>query len=46
VTSYYTIESRAKNKAAGSVRGVKAIIKIDRMDKRGYKIVQWLDALI
>jgi general secretion pathway protein K len=43
---YYTIESRAKNKAAGSVRGVKAIVKIDRMDKRGYKIIQWVDTLI
>ncbi len=46
VTPYYTIESRARNKAEGSVRGVKTIIKIDRMDRRGYKIVQWVDALI
>jgi len=46
VTPYYTIESRAKNKAEGSVRGVKAIVKIDRMDRRGYKIIQWVDTLI
>lgn len=46
VTPYYTIESRAKNKAEGSVRGVKAIVKIDPMDKRGYKIIQWVDSLI
>lgn len=46
MTSYYTVESRAKNKAEGSVRGVKAIIKVDRMDKRGYKIIQWVDTLI
>ncbi len=46
VTPYYTIESRARNKAEGSVRGVKAIVKIDRMDKKGYKIIQWVDSLI
>lgn len=46
VTPYYTIESRGRNKAEGSVRGVKAIVKIDRNDKRGYKIIQWVDALI
>jgi general secretion pathway protein K len=46
VTPYYTIESRAKNKAEGLVRGVKTIVKIDRMDKRGYKIIQWVDSLI
>ncbi len=43
---YYTIESRARNKGEGSVRGIKAIVKIDRMDKRGYKIIQWVDTLI
>ncbi len=46
ITPYYTIESRAKNKGEGSVRGIKAIVKIDRMDKRGYKIIQWVDTLI
>ena len=42
---YYTIESRGKSKD-GAVRGLKAIVKIDRMDKKGYKIIQWVDALI
>jgi len=46
MTPYYTIESRAKNKREGSIRGIKAIVKIDRMDKRGYKIIQWVDTLI
>jgi general secretion pathway protein K len=46
ITPYYTIESRARNKAEGSVRGVKVIVKIDRMDKKGYKIIQWVDILI
>ena len=42
---YYTIESRGKSKEGGAVRGLKTIVKIDRMDKRGYKIIQWVDAL-
>ena len=46
MTPYYTIEARARNKAEGSVRGAKAIVKIDRMDKKGYKIIQWVDTLI
>ncbi len=45
-TVYYTIESRGKSKEGGAVRGLKTIVKIDRTDKRGYKIVQWVDALI
>ncbi len=43
---YYTIESRGKSREGGAVRGLKTIVKIDRMDKRGYKIIQWVDALI
>jgi len=43
---YYTVESRGKSKEGGAVRGLKAIVKIDRMDKRGYKIIQWVDVLI
>ena len=46
ITPYYTIDSRTKNKAEGSVRGVKVIVKIDRMDRKGYKIIQWVDTLI
>jgi len=45
-TVYYTIESRGKSKEGGAVRGVKTIIKIDRTDKKGYKIIQWVDTLI
>ncbi len=43
---YYTIESRAKAKEGGSVRGLKVIIKIDRKEKKGYKIIQWVDSLL
>jgi general secretion pathway protein K len=43
---YYTIESRGKSKEGGAVRGLKTIVKIDRMDKKGYKIIQWVDALL
>jgi len=43
---YYTIESRGRSKEGGAIRGLKTIVKIDRMDKRGYKIIQWVDALL
>jgi general secretion pathway protein K len=43
---YFTIESRGKSKEGGAVRGLKTIVKIDRMDKKGYKIIQWVDVLI
>lgn len=45
-TTYYTVESRGKGKDGGAVRGLKTIVKIDRMDKKGYKIIQWVDAVI
>jgi general secretion pathway protein K len=44
-TSYYTIESKAKNKEGGSNRGLKVIVKIDPREKKNYKIIQWLDKL-
>jgi len=44
-TSYYTIESRAKNKDGKSVQGLKVIVKIDRAEKERYKFIQWVDAL-
>jgi hypothetical protein len=44
-TSYYTIESKAKNKEGGSNRGLKVIVKIDPREKKNYKIIQWLDRL-
>ena len=43
---YYTVESRAKSQQGGSARGLKTIIKIDPREKRGYKIIQWVDSLI
>jgi hypothetical protein len=43
---YYTIESRGRSKDGKTVRGLKVIVKIDRTDKKGYKIIQWVDALI
>ena len=45
---YYTIESRGKSKDQTSRRGLKVIIKIDPADKdkKGYKVIQWVDVLI
>jgi general secretion pathway protein K len=45
-TPYYTIESRARFKEGETVRGLKTIVKIDRREKEGYKILQWVDRLI
>ena len=45
-TPYYTIESRAKSKGGGSVRGLKVIVKIDPKEKEGHKIIQWLDFIV
>ena len=46
LTPYYTVESRAKVKEGESVRGLKAIVKIDIKEKEGYKILQWVDVLL
>jgi general secretion pathway protein K len=43
--TYYTIESKAKNKEGGSNRGLKVIVKIDPREKKNYKTIQWLDRL-
>ncbi len=43
---FYTIESRGKSKDQTSMRGLKVIVKIDPADKKGYKIIQWVDFLI
>jgi general secretion pathway protein K len=45
-TLYYTIESKATYKEGGSVRGVKAVVKVGSGEKGGYKVIQWVDALI
>jgi general secretion pathway protein K len=46
MSSYYTIESRGKTNEADAVRGVKTIVKIDPLEKDGYKIIQWVDTII
>ena len=46
LSPYYTIESRAKNREGGPVRGVKVIVKIDPQEKAGYKIIQWVDVIL
>lgn len=43
---FYTIESRGKSKDQTSTRGLKVIVKIDPADKKGYKVIQWVDFLI
>lgn len=43
---YYTIESRTKQKQGGAIRGVKCIVKIDPREKKGHKIIQWMDVLL
>jgi hypothetical protein len=45
-TLYYTIESKATYKESGSVRGVKAVVKVGSGEKGGYKVIQWVDALV
>lgn len=43
---FYTIEAQAQSKNGKSVRGLKAIVKIDPREKEGYKIIQWVDAFV
>lgn len=43
--AYYTIESRATYQGGKTKRGIKGIAKIDPREKRGYKIIQWVDSL-
>jgi hypothetical protein len=45
ITSYYSIESRARMKEGEMARGLKVIVKIDSKEKEGYKFVQWMDRL-
>jgi general secretion pathway protein K len=45
ITSYYTIESRARFKEGESVRSLKAVVKIDPREEGGHKILQWVDSL-
>ncbi len=45
-SSYYTIEAKAKSKSGGGGRSLQTIVKIDAGAKEGYKIVQWVDAVL
>lgn len=42
--AYYTVESKAIGEG-DMVRKLKAIVKIDGREKKGYKIIQWMDAV-
>jgi general secretion pathway protein K len=45
-TPYYHITSRARMNPGGSQRGVECIVRIDRSDKTGFRIVMWKDILL
>ncbi len=45
-TPFYTIESKAKKKEGESTRCIKTTVKIEPADKRKYKVIQWVDALL
>lgn len=42
---YYTIEAKAKGEEGDSIRGLKAIVKIDTRQNKGYKIIQWMEGI-
>jgi general secretion pathway protein K len=42
---FYTVEARGRSQGGNSIRGIRAIVKIDIRDKDGYKMIQWLDSL-
>jgi len=42
---YFTIESKATGAEGKSARGLKAIVRIDLMDKNKYRIIQWVDSI-
>ncbi len=43
---YFTVEAKARSKEGGSVRGLRAIIKVDPKEQANRKIIQWLDMFI
>ncbi len=46
-TPYYTVESRASDADAQEApRGLKAILKIDAKEEKGYKVIQWVDFIL
>lgn len=42
---FYTIESIARPKENAPGRGIKVIVKIDGREKKGLKIIQWIDQI-
>lgn len=42
---YYTIKSTGMLEESRTRQGVRAVVKIDRTLKKGYKIIQWIDGL-
>lgn len=43
---YYTLEVKAMKEEGKSVRGIRAIIKVDMNENQGYKVIQWIDAAL
>ena len=44
-TPYYNIVSLAKMKEGESKRGLECVVRIDKREKNGYRIVMWKDAV-
>ena len=45
-TPYYTVVSLGKTKAGESKRGLECVVKIDKKEKSGYKVVMWKDIVL
>jgi general secretion pathway protein K len=45
LSPYYTIKSVGMLKESQTRQGVQAVVKIDRMLKKGYEVIQWIDGL-
>jgi len=45
LSPYYTIKSVGMVKESQTRQGVQAVVKIDRMLKKGYEVIQWIDGL-
>jgi general secretion pathway protein K len=44
-TPYYNVASVAKMKEGESKRGLECVVRIDRREKSGYRVVMWKDSL-
>jgi general secretion pathway protein K len=45
LSPYYTIRSVGTLKESRTRQGVQAVVRIDRRLKKGYEVIQWIDAL-